>query len=263
MEAKSILFSVAKGSDVLRVEEKRKGFSRAVLLDSRCAAWLLSMVEEMLRNPTLDAFVKAFRGDSTATFVRKGENKSGRFLEVAVYAVGGRRGLILLPEGRDGRGWSSVSGELSKVLAYFEAITVTAPADASPVCKFWGKSMGSPTFAEVVLSLVTNGGGDLIQTKEVAWCELEKMIPLGLEQETTRQAMDCSVFERPEFESSLVRRFNHGYGRRRSLGGGASWRKKRLEQIRSEVVWVILNGLGLKPKFSLGFRLRAGLKGRL
>jgi hypothetical protein len=31
--------------------------------------------------------------------VRLGYNKDGRFLELAVYAVGGRRGFILFPEG--------------------------------------------------------------------------------------------------------------------------------------------------------------------
>jgi hypothetical protein len=53
--------------------------------------------------------------------VRRGGNLAGRFLEVAVYAVGGRRGIILIPEGRKGRGWSLFIVELGKVLGFFKA----------------------------------------------------------------------------------------------------------------------------------------------
>jgi hypothetical protein len=44
------------------------------------------------------------------------------FFEVTAQAVGGRRRLILLLEGREGRGWSRFSRELSKVMAFFEAM---------------------------------------------------------------------------------------------------------------------------------------------
>jgi hypothetical protein len=42
------------------------------------------------------------------TVMRRSENSSGRFLAVVVYDydVGGRKGLVLFFEGRDGRGWS-------------------------------------------------------------------------------------------------------------------------------------------------------------
>jgi len=53
VEAKFFLFSVGQGSAELMVVEKRKAFVRVVLLGSRCTAWLLLMVEEVLRNPGL------------------------------------------------------------------------------------------------------------------------------------------------------------------------------------------------------------------
>jgi hypothetical protein len=86
---------------------------------ARCVARLLSMVEEVLRNLGSEDFVNSFREGSKVTIVRRGGNRSDRFLEVAVYAVGVRRGMILFPKGRDGWGWSRVSRELSKVLAFF------------------------------------------------------------------------------------------------------------------------------------------------
>jgi hypothetical protein len=51
-------------------------------------------VKEALWSQGVEDFVKSFREESKAWIVRKGCNKDGRFLELAVYAVGGRRGFI-------------------------------------------------------------------------------------------------------------------------------------------------------------------------
>jgi hypothetical protein len=75
-------------------------------------------MEWVLRNTGVEDFVESFREGSKAVIVRRGGNKAGRFLEVAVYAEGGRNGMVLFPEGRAGRGWSCVSGELSKAMAF-------------------------------------------------------------------------------------------------------------------------------------------------
>jgi hypothetical protein len=41
---------------------------------------------------------------------------------VVEYAVGGRRGLIFVPEGRDGRGWQTFAEELKKVVAVLNSV---------------------------------------------------------------------------------------------------------------------------------------------
>jgi len=89
------------------------------MLGARCVAWLLLMVEEVLQNPGFEDFVNSFREGSKVTIVRRGGNSSGRFLEATVYIMGGRRGMILFPEGRDRQGWGHVSRKLNKVLAFF------------------------------------------------------------------------------------------------------------------------------------------------
>jgi hypothetical protein len=55
-----------------------------------------------MRFPGDKEFVKSFREGPKVLIVRRGGNNSCRFLEVAVYAVGGQRWLILIPEGRVG-----------------------------------------------------------------------------------------------------------------------------------------------------------------
>jgi hypothetical protein len=73
VEVKSFIFSMVKGSVELRVVEKMNGFSGWVLLGACCVAWLLLMVEEVLRNPGSEDFVKSFReGSKVAIFWRVG-----------------------------------------------------------------------------------------------------------------------------------------------------------------------------------------------
>jgi len=155
IEAKSFCFSVVQGVAELRIEEKRKRFSGFAVLGSECSAWLLSVVEEVLGHPEAEDLVKTFREGSSATFTRLGENRSGRFLEVAVFTMGGRKGRVCFLGGRDGRGWGLVSGELSKALAFFGA-KVGSPSAGGPLTTFkMGKESGFPSFAEVVRSAAT------------------------------------------------------------------------------------------------------------
>jgi hypothetical protein len=138
VEAKSFIFSVVEGTSVLGVVEKRKDFSGRVRLSSGCVAWLLLMVEEVLQNPDSEDLVKYFREGSKVTIIRKDGNSSGRFLVVAVFDVGGRRGMIVFPEGRDWRGWGRVSGELSKVLDFLGS-SVVYPSSGAPSGKRLGR----------------------------------------------------------------------------------------------------------------------------
>jgi hypothetical protein len=122
VEAKSFSFLVETGKPELRLEERRKGFAGAVSLGPRCVAWLIVMVEEVLRSTEVEVFVRSTWEASNVVTVKRGGNRAGRFLEVVSQVVGCRRGFILLPEGREGWGWSRFSGELSKVMAFFEAM---------------------------------------------------------------------------------------------------------------------------------------------
>lgn len=153
----------------------------------------------MLCNAVSEDFIKSYREGSKVTIVWRGGNKFGWFLEVAVYAVGGWRGMTLFLEGQDWRGWSCVSRELSKALAFLEATVEALSSGGASVGEFLGKVAGPLSFAEVVRlpsTVPTLGGQPLVQLAEVAWCEVEKILPLGLEQLTVKQAVDCFALER-------------------------------------------------------------------
>ena len=48
--------------------------------------------------------------------VHEGSNKAGRFLEVSIYAEGGHKGVLWLPESQFGRGWRRFTGKLHLML---------------------------------------------------------------------------------------------------------------------------------------------------
>jgi len=190
VEAKSFLFSVGQGSLELKVAEKQKAFAMVVLLGSRCTVWLLLMVEEVLRNLGVDDFVKSFREGSKVTIMWRGGNRFGRFLEVAIYAVGLRRGLVLFPKGHDGRGWSRVLGELSKVLAFLEDVGKM------------GKVAGSMPFPEVVCTMapvsVKGFGKKGVGAYYVSEMETQQAVAWGVLEENFSMVLDCStVFWQP------------------------------------------------------------------
>jgi hypothetical protein len=103
IEAKSFRFSSKEGSSLFRLEERRKKFVGFILVSNQGSSWLIDTVEAA--SQTKEDIAKSFREGDKALMVHGGANKAGRFLEVAVYAEGGRKGVVWLPEGRDGRGW--------------------------------------------------------------------------------------------------------------------------------------------------------------
>lgn len=84
VEAKAFFFSVKDGMLELRLEERRKAFAGVVCLGSQCAAWLVATVTEVLKTAGAEDFVKSFRADEKALFVRGVGNKADQYLEVAI-----------------------------------------------------------------------------------------------------------------------------------------------------------------------------------
>jgi hypothetical protein len=80
----------------LRLEERKKNFVGYVYVGIQCSVWLVDMVVEVLSLGKED-FVKSYCEDEKVLMVHGGGNKAGHYLEVAIYAKGGRKGIIWLP----------------------------------------------------------------------------------------------------------------------------------------------------------------------
>jgi hypothetical protein len=88
----------------------------------QCSSWLIDTVEAACL--VKENIAKSFREGDKALMVHGGDNKAMRFLEVAVFAEGGRKGGLWLPEGQDGWGWRRFAKELCSLLV---------PPDGGPV----------------------------------------------------------------------------------------------------------------------------------
>jgi hypothetical protein len=116
VEAKSFRLSAKIGSPNLRLEERRKGFVGFIFASVQCLEWLVETVESAIQAQVKEEIAKTFREGDKAMMVHGGVNKAGRYLEVSFLAVGGRKGVIWLPEGRFGRGWRRFAGKLCRLL---------------------------------------------------------------------------------------------------------------------------------------------------
>jgi hypothetical protein len=123
VEAKTFVFTVVEGASVVRLVERRKSYSGLVILSYQSLGWLASTMESLQWCQAEKEFIKSFREGSKVLIARRGGNAAGRFLEVAVYGVGGRRGIIYIPEGRDGRGWRTFVSVLDKISAFLKEQT--------------------------------------------------------------------------------------------------------------------------------------------
>jgi len=117
MEAKRFSFSAKSEVSDLRLEERRKGFYGFIFLGLQASVWLLSTAKEALKVLAID-FVKYFQEDIKVLMVQRVVNKSGRYLEVVVFAKGGQKEAIWLLEGRKGGGWARFAGELRKMTPF-------------------------------------------------------------------------------------------------------------------------------------------------
>jgi hypothetical protein len=172
---------------------------------------LLAIVEEALKEPVKKDFVKSYRKDVKTLMVHRGGNKAGRYPEVATYADGGRKGVIWLPEGREGWGWSWVVGELRKMLTFLgsKARSLVSEASTSEGIKKGGVSSNrlggvTPSFAEVVRGkAVFHVKHPWLRVLEIELCGLDQLPEVWCRVvEGRRMAVNCYALDEQPHEST-------------------------------------------------------------
>jgi hypothetical protein len=203
----------------------------------------MAIVDEVVKAPGKD-FVKYFWEDVKALMVRGSGNKASRYLEVAAYAKCGRKGAIWLLEGREGRGWSRVVGELGKMLTFL--------GSKARMLGFWGVYIGGATEGGCFIKLsgwgfsilCVSGSGGSSFSRQAYWAAGFKV----------RAAWVGSAFGGVVKNTNPVYFLDRGEARKKKkLGLYRSW-KELLEWLWAALDWVSASGfqcarLGLKPKW--------------
>jgi hypothetical protein len=87
-------FSVETGKPELRLEERRKGFARVVSLGSRCIAWLIVTVKEVLWSNGIEEFAGTTREASNVIIVKRGATRPVVFWKWRLKLWDAREGLF-------------------------------------------------------------------------------------------------------------------------------------------------------------------------
>jgi hypothetical protein len=211
VESKTFVFSILDGALRLRVGEKRTTFSGEIVVNSQCSEWLALTMENLLDCPEDQEFIKSFREGSKIVFTRRGSNQAGRFLEVAVFGMGGRKWFILILEGRGGWGWIKFSVEMRKAATFLSAIIDSGSGSPTGLVKNEGKKeepkLGlapywkGPSFVEVLRSgssSIVGGSRSWLFHVSSEPCDLDLLPSVRQAEEELRTAVDCFSLEAPQ-----------------------------------------------------------------
>jgi hypothetical protein len=201
IEAKAFYFTMKDGSSNLRLEERMKGFDGFILVGPQSSIWLAAKVEEVFLSWVKEVTIAYFREDENVLMVRGGRNKAGKFLEVAIYTEGGRKGVIWLPEGKNGWGWRCFVGELRRMMEFqggkVGPIMSEFPSLPGKQLEVGVKAPSGPLSGRSFVDMLQSKVGGL---KRPSSCLLN-MIPMSANFEAKqggvepRSAMDCYVLE--------------------------------------------------------------------
>jgi hypothetical protein len=214
VESKSFTFSVLGGASTLRVEEKRKNFLGVILLNEQSSEWLASTMEVLLGLPAEQDLVKSFREGSKVLIAWRGGNKAGSFVEATTFGLGGRKGSIVIPEGRGGWGWLKFSDELRKVVDFFSASSggglVSSSTSEKKTVEDVRPTLGlapkwtALSFAEILRSVPTTvaktmpivgDGRSWLRVSLATPCELDLLPAVQHAETVPRSAVDCFSLE--------------------------------------------------------------------
>jgi hypothetical protein len=218
MESKIFIFSILDGASRLRVGEKRI-FSGEIVISSQCSEWFALTMEILLGYPKDQEFIKSFREGSKIVITRRGSNQAGRFLEVAVFGLGGRKWFILIPEGSGGWGWIKFSDDMRKAATFFFSAKMDSKFGSPAVLvKNEGKKEESklglaywkgPSFVEVLSSgtgPIAGGSRSRLFPASVEPCDLDLLLSISQAEEELRTVVDCFSLEAPPHELMSIDR---------------------------------------------------------
>jgi hypothetical protein len=227
VESKIFVFSVLDGVSRLRVGEKRKSFSGKIVISPQCSEWLASTLEILLGFPEDQEFIKSFREGSEILIARRGSNHADHFLKEAIFGLGGRKGLILIPEGRGGWGWLKFLDELRKDAVFLSAKMDCGAGSPYVSVNNEGKEVEAkmgmfpcwkgPSFVEVLRSgsvPFVGGSCSKLSAESAEPCVMDFLLLVRHAEDDLITAVDCFSLESPPLELLdkdylWVRSFSH------------------------------------------------------
>ncbi|GMY14512.1 hypothetical protein FCV25MIE_09751 [Fagus crenata] len=115
-KAFELTFDHGGGAHVVRLYERGKDTLRSIFMGMKSAKTLLDALEELVSLKHTGDFVRTIRKGETVFIAQRCNNAKGRFVTIQAIHRGGRRGSIIIPEGRNSNGWRGFALELRRIL---------------------------------------------------------------------------------------------------------------------------------------------------
>jgi hypothetical protein len=116
VESKEFEVLIKGGATGVRIVERSHNKRRSNFVQRNELAWLVRTVDVVEKEPS-EVFWDQSRAGYPRIIVQKRSNKHGWFLTIKEFEGRRRVGMVLIPEGWYGQGWSRLIPELSQVKA--------------------------------------------------------------------------------------------------------------------------------------------------
>jgi hypothetical protein len=117
VESKDFELLVKDGANGARFFERNGKRQRSIFLLKDELAWLDRKGEELVKGDHVEVFWDQARAGYPRIMAQKLSNRNGNFLEIEEYDGRGRRGSVIIPEGRYGQGWERLKVHVSRANA--------------------------------------------------------------------------------------------------------------------------------------------------
>ncbi len=117
IESKSFELSISGGGSFpMRIFEKGKDSVRSVFMGKMSANRFVKDLEDLYSKTHHGDFVRTTREGDKVFIMQRCSNDKGQYVLVQEIQKGGRRGSIIIPEGRNGSGWQGFHFKPSRFL---------------------------------------------------------------------------------------------------------------------------------------------------
>ncbi|KAB1204827.1 hypothetical protein CJ030_MR8G007181 [Morella rubra] len=117
VEAKEFQVTVL-GNGVVKLSEWSRKALSSIFLGRFGAVWMVNMASR-LQVDIHKEFVVKYNEASRAFLAQRCSNKAGRYVAIAEFGGGRRKGVVMIPEGKEGSGWKDLATVFQEVVFHF------------------------------------------------------------------------------------------------------------------------------------------------
>ena len=109
LQVESKSFEIAKHVSTLSITERSRSHVSSVSMGFLAARWCREALLEVANLSTAKHLFRSFRERNSVFVIQKQSNVRGAFVSITVLREYRGKGIVIIPEGRDGKGWRGVS----------------------------------------------------------------------------------------------------------------------------------------------------------